>query len=79
MQRRSDLSTAEMAEYTGRSIQTLSRWARGGHEAAKWSEFEAEWRWLPAVFDRVIANSRSRPQRVRPGPKTRLKTVRGEI
>jgi len=77
MQRRSDLSTAEMAVYTGRSPKTLSRWARRGHEAAKWSEFEGEWRWLPSVFDRVIATSKVRPERIKPGPKPRLRSMGG--
>lgn len=76
----SDMSTAEFARYIGRSINTVCRYARNGHPAARYCEYRKEYRWLPDVYRKTLEQSTAKPvQAVKKqrGPRARYAVVGG--
>lgn len=56
-----DMSSKEFSAYVSRSINTVVRWARSGHEAARWCPYRKEYRWLPDVYRKTLEKSTVKP------------------
>lgn len=77
MPERKDLSSAEFAEYVGKSVSTVCKWAREGHSAAHYDRFSGEWRWIPEEYDRYIKECEGKPQMIKRGRRSRYGVITG--